>query len=299
MKENNELIEVLNRIADSLEKVANNYKNKNIISLKNTLTYIGSESNLDKGTIKYDNFINKKNDIENFLLQKGIIIKTRKNEDSSDEILDRISLFMGSRYSLIKKVYEPIKRVLNKGKSIELNLKNSTQLAISSICHLCSSLHEIAFLEEYKYSKSPNYQLYLKPSSQPKVINFFTGQWLERFIKAQVISCISKILGEQDYSYLINPQIILPNGDEFELDILFRIKNEFFWFEAKTGEYQKYVGKYSKMAKILNLDEEHAFMVLTDINGSSADALKSLFKMNVVKVNLFDDIFTKSLSKFT
>lgn len=303
MEENKELIQVLNRIADSLEKIANNCNcsNKNIVHLKNTLTNNKLEINLDKDkeNLNSNNWVNNKNEIEAFLLQRGIKIKTIKSEDDSDEILDKISLFMGNRYSLIKKIYEPIKSVLNKGRRVELNLKNSTQDEISSICQLCTNLYQIAFLEQYKYSKSPNYQLYAKPSSEPNVINFFTGQWLERFIKTQVINSITSKLMTQDYSYLINPQIILPNGDDFELDILFRIKNEFFWFEAKTGEYQRYIGKYSKMSEILKLDTNHAFMILTDITENGAGTLKSLFKMNVVKIDLFEDIFTKSIEKLT
>jgi hypothetical protein len=35
----------------------------------------------------------------------------------------------------------------------------------------------------------------------------------------------------------MNPQVILPDGDSFELDILFMIDSDVYWFEAKTGNY--------------------------------------------------------------
>ena len=88
-----------------------------------------------------------------------------------------------------------------------------------------------------------------------------------------------------------NIQIVLPNGNNFELDLVFAIGEDIFWFEAKTGDYQKYISRYSKIAKILNLDLSHAFMVLTDITDEGANALKSLFNMNVVKIDKFTEIF--------
>ncbi len=287
MDDVNEIKILLERIANALETIASSLniylktsKNNNHKLQKNQdLTEINKE--------RY--FINDFSEIEEFLNSKNIRIKNIREEDESDEILDKMAFFMGNRYPYIKTLYQNIKRNLNTGRSFRLDLKNCTQDEIANITQLCTNLYQIAFLEEYKYYKSPKYILYAKVNRIPKAINFFTGGWLERYTKTAVIESIKSISFPVliNYSYLKNAQIVLPNGDDFELDILFKIEDEYFWFEAKTGDYQRYIDKYSKMAKILNLDYEHAFMILTDITDSGAQALRSLFKMNVVKINKF------------
>jgi hypothetical protein len=68
----------------------------------------------------------------------------------------------------------------------------------------------------------------------------------------------------------------LPNGDNFELNILAAIGPHIFWIEAKSGNYQQHVAKYSRFARLLGLDFDHAFIVLTDVSDERCDALSSL-----------------------
>ena len=61
----------------------------------------------------------------------------------------------------------------------------------------------------------------------------------------------------------------------------FCINNSFFWIEAKSGDYQQHIAKYSKMSDILKLDRHHAIMVLTDITPDRSANLSNLFSMTV------------------
>lgn len=247
---------------------------------------------------KIENIILDSTEIQDFLISKGIQIKTVPSEQEGDESLNKIAIFMGNRYSRIRKFYDKLKSSMNSGNSFTISLRNDTQEQISNICQLAHNLYEIAFLEEYKYQKSPKFILYARPSRMPKCLNFLSGQWLERFVKEQVIQLVQSINPQLRYSYLLNPQIILPNGNDFELDVIFKIEEDIFWFEAKTGEYQRYVEKYSKMSSILNLDKEHSYMILTDVSENSTKALSSLFKMTVVNIEEFAEQLKQSLDKY-
>ena len=86
---------------------------------------------------------------------------------------------------------------------------------------------------------------------------------------------------------MINPQIILPNGDDFELDIISVVNGRAFWIEAKSGDYQQHVRKYSKLAQLMGLDKDHAIMMLADISTDRCAALSSLFNMTVVSLDTF------------
>ncbi len=236
--------------------------------------------------------------IQAYLRSKGIEIWTLPRPQASDETLDRIAVFMGTRYQQIGYLYGKIKSNMNFGKSFTLRLKGYPEDQVSSMCQLGTHLHEIAFLEEYYYQRSPKFLLYGKTSKSSPALNFLSGQWLERFIKEQVIDLIENTNSDVKYAYLVNPQVILPDGADFELDVIFQVEEEIFWFEAKTGEYQRHVEKYSKLSSLLGLDEQHSYMILLDIPEAQTKTLSSLFNMTVVNVEQFPGHFERSLKKY-
>ena len=292
------LINILERIATALETIAEKNSSTLPLNINSELHNINENINSTRSEEINEQEIIPVNDVNpifRFLADKNIQVKTFQTEEEIDDVLDNIALFMGNRYNRIKKVYNTIKSKLNTGTAFRLDLKNATQEEVSYSCQLCNSLHQIAFLSEYKYFKSPQFVINGRPNRIPTAINFFTGQWLERFIKTEVKNSIRKLETPIKFAYLTNPQIILPNGDDFELDVLFSIDEEIFWFEAKTGDYQNYVDKYSRMAKLLQLDNKHAFMVLTEVNEQNCIALRKIFGMEVVNIEKFSETFQNSI----
>lgn len=230
--------------------------------------------------------------LEPFLNSKGIAIKVIPPEDASDQVIDSLSLFLGERYNALSSILMKIKRAMQNGTLITESLKDRAQVDVSSTCQFCTRLHEIAFLEQYQYLRSPTYLIRAKTTTLPKSQRFFGGQWLERFILQSVKSIHARITEEIGcaipFEYLINPQIVLPNGDDFELDLLVSIGSSIYWIEAKSGDYQQHVSKYSKFARTLGLDFAHSLMVLTDVPDERCDALSSLFSMTVCNLKTFE-----------
>ena len=231
--------------------------------------------------------------LEPFLNSKGISIKVLQPEDPSDQIIDSLSTFLGERYNALSSVLLKIKRAMQTGLPITESLKDRPQVDVSSVCQFCTRLHEIAFLEQYQYQRSPTYRVRAKTTTLPKAQRFFGGQWLERFILQKVKAIHAQISAEFSdnisFEFLINPQIVLPNGDDFELDVLVSMGDAIYWIEAKSGDYQQHVSKYSKFARALGLDYEHSLMVLTDVADDRCDALSSLFAMTVCNLHTFEE----------
>ncbi len=314
--EEKQLTIVLERIANSLEKIAERLeyatKEQLLGAILSTLNNIEIPQKLVKNnnndtspqsnhTVQNGDSIapvehhNNVNVLIDFLAQKHIHVKTFNSEEEADVVFNRIAFFMGERYLLIRKFYERIKSTMNSGHSFMMSLKDETQESISSICALANELYRIAFLEEYSYQKSPRFLLYARPNRIPKAINFFTGQWLERFVKESIVQLLDKEFPMLSYHHLLNAQIVLPNGKDFELDLLFQVENQIYWFEAKTGEYQKYVDKYSKVSQYLELDKSHSFMILIDRDDCSTKALSDIFSLTVVSSDRFAEEFKKIL----
>lgn len=239
--------------------------------------------------------------LEGFLGRRNIAIKhippINHTTTDKDTVLDDIAIFMGDKYAAIQKLYERIKSSMNLGHPISLNLQNEPQAHISAMCQMSQFLYEIAFLEEYRYQKSPKYILSVKPSRIPEALNFFAGRWLERYMKAKFVRLLQEKLATEQYSFLMNPQIILPNGDDFELDLLLEINETIYWFEGKTGNYQRHIEKYARMLPVLGLDADHAFILLPDISTETARTLTDIFHLTVLNLLDFQDTLVRIVAR--
>lgn len=213
----------LERIADSLEKKAHNEVDDKVDVAVESSDDTNENENMDYGCSVKEIDVNI---LIDKLQEKNITVKTYVDSSHENTSLDNVAYFMGNRYNDIRKVYETIKRHLNKPNGFHLDLKNATQSEISASCQLCTTLYDIAFLSEYKYDKSPRYFIHATPNKIPIAINFLTGHWLEIFIRKTIQDSLKSLPAAIEYTYLINPQIILPNGNDFELDVVFLINGE-------------------------------------------------------------------------
>lgn len=308
--ENRNLENLLERIAIALERIASSVESINS-SINSSIIRKGNRNIIVKesGGINEHNLPSEKVElaevrhvddvIQQFLLSKNIKIKTVPPEDPADDVINSLAEFLGNHYTVLKKLLAEIKSNMQRGGTITLAIKSYSQKGISDICQFCTRLHEVAFLEQYKYFKSPNYLVTAKTTTLPKAQNFFSGQWLERFVLQVVqkaVNTVSNDLGRQlNFSYLINPQILLPNDDDFELDLIFQVDGSFFWIEAKTGDFQQHISKYSRISKIIGLDYKHSIMVLTDIQPERASDLTSLFSMTVYDLSQLEAGLTETI----
>ncbi|MCS6776523.1 MAG: hypothetical protein RMJ43_01030 [Chloroherpetonaceae bacterium] len=226
---------------------------------------------------------------------RGIRIKTVPPRNAADRTIDSLAQYVGDNYHRVKDLLAKIKRTMQRGDTFVESLQERTQEDVTVNCQLCTRLHALAFLAEYKYEKSPKFLIRARSASLPAAQKFFSGQWLERFIAL----CVQRVLERRqllaDSALLANPQIILPNGNDFELDLIVRVRDDFYWIEAKTGAYQDYVQKYSRFARILGLDYVHSIMVLTDVSNECCDSLSSLFEMTVTNAESFEALFAHSV----
>jgi hypothetical protein len=296
---NEEKFTLLEKRISKLENYFENSKNNiNIVSEPSSQNISFVSNNIEpenQTTNELAQRIENVSEIVELLSQKGIKIKTLPEKNESDHIINQLSVFLGDRYDSLKILYGKIKRNMQRGGSFFLDLKNEPQKVIADMTQFSTNLHRIAFLEQYSYQKSPHFMLRAKTTDLPKAQNFFSGQWLERFVLEKIHSIVQEF--ELDFNYMINPQIILPNGDDFELDIFCRIENKFFWIEAKTGDYQQHIQKYSRISKIMGLEPEHSMMILLDINQDTANTLTNLFNMRVIPVDQFEEALKNLIEK--
>lgn len=234
--------------------------------------------------------------ILHFLQQKNITVKTVPAPQPHDEVFNEIALVLGNKYATIVPLLERIKRNMQHAHSFQLSLANETQQTINDMTSLGHMLHKLALLPEYSYKKSPQYTIIARPSSEPRVHNFFSGQWLERYM-ASTVKYYADEAGITDFEILTNPQIILPNGNNFELDIIFHANQRIYWVECKTGTYQSHIPKYSRMANDFDLPTSQMLMILPDADNATTANLSRMFHMQTMNLVQVRDFLSAELHR--
>ena len=230
--------------------------------------------------------------IFDWLSSRNITVKKYKQQESADVVFDQLATFLGERFDSLRHVHDRIRRNLSTGSNFTLNLSSRSQEEIADSTQFCTLLHKYAFLSSYRYNKNSKV-IYATPQKDSKAINFFTGGWFERFVFLKVTSLLSQ--NKLKYVYLMNPQISLPNGDDFELDLLFLVENDPLWLECKTGNYQSYIAKYSKVRSTLTIPKESSILIILGISDKLTSELTDLYDITVANQNNFLDKIAAAL----
>jgi hypothetical protein len=226
--------------------------------------------------------LNSQNAAINYIMSRKMMIKNYKT-DVDDDIFMKLSNYLGNRYEYLRELYAVIKPSLSNGNSFFFNMQNKPQEVITYCTQFCSLLYKNAFLSNYSYKKSSRI-ITGAPQRIGRVINFFTGGWLENYISNIVISELHS-KGINDFSFVQNCQLELPNGDNFEVDMLFIVKDVPIWIECKTGDYQRYISKYSDFRKRMGTTKENSLLIISDLQMGLSKNLSSTFDLTAMSLS--------------
>ncbi|RMH66418.1 MAG: hypothetical protein D6677_00385 [Calditrichaeota bacterium] len=289
------IVGLLERIAVSLETIADALENKT----PPAGPVPGGKTDVVKDEKKSAPPPRDADILKAFLEKRGVQIVSVPEEDASDDLINSLALFLGKNYPSLQEFLGKVKRHMARGGSFSLNMTEYGKSDVSNVCQFANRLHEYAFLEQYRYERAPHYLLRAKTTALPAAQNFFSGKWMERYVLQVVIQVVNKIANELrqalDFGYLINPKVVLPNGQDFEFDIFFHVNGTMFWVEAKSGGYQQHISKYSKIAGMLNMERAHAIVALTDMPRERCRALSSLYNMSVTTLEDFEAFITHQI----
>lgn len=233
------------------------------------------------------------NPLIEYLQQRRVTIKTLCRTPTSDRILDSLAHFIATRYESVRPLVLELKRKQGTGGLIHLDLTDKPSPVVSDVCQLATRLRDLAFLSHYHYSGSPRRELYARPSRDPVAINFFTGGWLERYVRQRVLTTFAARNPAVPLYFLCNPQVLLPNGRDFELDLLVKFGPSVYWFEMKTGEHRTFLDKYSSVADMLGLPAERCVLVLSEAPAHTVANLTRLYSLTVVNLEGMGDYLSK------
>lgn len=221
-----------------------------------------------------------------WLTANYVTIRSYRQQDSTDAIFDELAIFLGDRYEHLSRLHELIRRSLSTGINFTLNLSSRSEQEIADCTQFCTRLNYFAFLSSYRYNKY-NKTIHASPQRSGNVVSFFSGGWFERFVYLKTLSFL--VQNGIEYTSIVQPQITLPNGDDFELDLFLLIDNQPLWLECRTGEHSAYLAKLPNIRKLLSVSKHRAILVILDMSDKQCADLTKMHDITVANENNFLD----------
>ncbi|NLL37906.1 MAG: hypothetical protein GX256_10365 [Fretibacterium sp.] len=235
-------------------------------------------------------------DLSVYLLERGVEVVSVPDESDLDPRHSQLAAFIGKYLAYIQPFYARLKATLNQGEEFTYSLAGLQSRDITHTLNFCKMLKDVEFLRQFVYRRAPHRKIVAQVNRIPTAINFLSGGWLEHYIRDKIVSILTTHPATIDlpHAFMKNPQILMPGEEDFELDFLLNVGGQIFWIEAKTGEYLEYLPKYSRVAKILNLNRNTAMLVSVD-SLEADDNLTARFDLSCCNIDEFADVFRLNL----
>lgn len=236
-------------------------------------------------------------DLVSWLKSRQITLLRTAESSALDEAFDRLAWFLGERFTNIRRFYEAVKRrVAGYPYPREIELRDETPRAISDICQFAKELYDNGFLSYYRYYRGSR-RLVFEPQMEGRVINFFNGDWLERYVLLTAIRHAEAFLPKTVRPGVLTKAVIaLPDGQETELDILLGLPDCVIWMECKTGDWRKQAVKLGRVARMLRIPISHAALVILDkLTSQQKQTISALLEMTVISPEEVRDFVERAM----
>jgi len=227
---------------------------------------------------------------------KQIQVEYDEKDMDISGFFDEIAVSLGDHYEILKGLYEKIKWAQTKGYYAKLNFDFASydQKDLPIIKQFCHQLYENAFITRYTNDKT-NKRLYLSLQTEPRIINFFNGEWLEWFAFMKVTSWL--VEKQRPFSCLRSFKIRFPNQDQQEIDLFFLINQTIpLWIECKAGEFRPFIKKYTELRKRLKIDKRHSLLLALGVPDDKLLGFTNMFDLTIVNERNFLNYLSENLS---
>lgn len=179
-----------------------------------------------------------KPDIRSYFAEKGFEIDVSGKKEvipAVENLAFGIALNFDATAPFIRYIRESISKKHFENATYYYGAETSAEK--NAIVQLAEKLSDCGILSDVYVNKANN-TIRMKISSAPKVINFLSGDFLEMFGHSVVKDVLKKFEKEEGYETELYTNAIIKKGDQQnELDLVFRVADEVFWAEIKSGKF--------------------------------------------------------------
>jgi hypothetical protein len=235
--------------------------------------------------------------IEQWCTKHNVSVKCVHTPNDVDEVFDELAIELGDKFDTLSGLYEVIKKRVKNGSYFNYSLHNKTPDEISKIVEFSCKLTRLGFLKSKIRTDNPynkdNKTISAAPIRTGKVSNFFTGNWLERYVFNKTYNFLNSL--NLDFQYILNPQIEWDSGGLNELDMVFMINGVAFWIECKTNNFQDHIVKYREIMKKLALPQHRTMLVMLGLSDGYCSKLTSIHGITFLNERSFLDYINTNI----
>jgi hypothetical protein len=201
-------------------------------------------------------------------------------------------------FHLLANFYEKVKRCVATGRGQRIDIDGYSHAERSAAVQFGTLLHRHGMLKDFYYHRSPKKQLRVIPTKDGQVGQFLTGGWLEIYVSAVLTRRLRAAMSSAKFQLLYNVKGVLPDGREFEADLMAAVEGRLFWLECKTGQWQDYSARFRGLVKIFGVERESAALLLIKPPDANTRARATdMLDMTLLSLDEVDDFISVFLGE--
>ncbi len=213
--------------------------------------------------------------------QRNIVIEPNVKGSDISGYFDEIAVMLGDNLQTFDALLDGIRYRQRKGYDrFTFELNDYTHAEAKLLKDFCKQAYEYAFFTRQHFIKNRN-AIAITLNNSPQIQNFFNGDWLEWYCLMKVASFL---LAKKLPFACLRSSIITSaqQHEQNELDTFFLVNGKPLWIECKSGEFRDSINKYQELRKRLNIDPNHAILLVSGLEDEKAHAMSSMFKLQIL-----------------
>ena len=233
-----------------------------------------------------------------YLKSRGVIIFEGQDDLNRNEAFEHLARHLGMHFHLLANFYEKVKRCVATGRGQRIDIDGYSHAERSAAVQFGTLLHRHGMLKDFYYHRSPKKQLRVIPTKDGQVGQFLTGGWLEIYVSAVLTRRLRAAMSSAKFQLLYNVKGVLPDGREFEADLMAAVEGRLFWLECKTGQWQDYSARFRGLVKIFGVERESAALLLIKSPDANTRARATdMLDMTLLSLEEVDDFISVFLGE--
>lgn len=165
----------------------------------------------------------------------------------------------------------------------------------NAIISIAEKLNEYGILSSF-YSNKANNALKGAISTAPRCINFINGDFLEIYTRVVTMDVIKTFAEKYNCEYEFYHNVLIKKGAEnHELDLVFRLGDQIFWSEVKSGKFNP--DDYRKLGLLMEFVPDKFILLAADKSNEASEAISYFYEYYVANINAFKSTLIKMMEK--
>lgn len=174
-------------------------------------------------------------------------------------------------------------------------LTSHTLAERNAIISLAEKLNEYGLISNFFNNKTNN-TLRGTISTSPRCTNFINGDFLEMYARCVTVGVIKNAADKYCCDYELYHNILIHKGTEnHELDIVFRLGDQVFWSEVKSGKFNP--DEYRKLGLFMSLVPDKLVMLAAEKSNEAAEAISYFYEYYCANINTFKSTLNRMINK--